>query len=244
MLLLTLGCESAVKAPISKIDPNPAPQAVPKITYTGRTTIVEPGDNLYSISFKSGYNYLDVAKWNEMDPEEIIYPGQTIKLYPPQDSTPTFVSDPLKEDVPKAQSKPSQAAPSTPITESTAAIVSDWVWPAQGNLIGKFSLAQRRNGIEIAGESGSPVRVAASGKVVYSGTGLIGYGRIIIVKHSTQFLSVYAHNSHVVVKEGDTVKQGQKIAEMGSTDADRVKLHFEIRRNGKPVDPLSYLPRA
>ena len=101
-----------------------------------------------------------------------------------------------------------------------------------------------KNGIEIAGESGTPISVSADGRVVYAGTGLIGFGRIIIVKHSEQYISVYAHNSRLVVNEGDNVVQGQKIAEMGQTDTDRVKLHFEIRRNGKPVDPLQLLPKG
>jgi len=117
----------------------------------------------------------------------------------------------------------------------------DWGWPAQGKTIGVFSEATNK-GVDIAGKLGDPVIASASGKVVYSGTGLRGYGKLIIIKHSANYLSAYAHNNNILVKEGQAVVKGQKIAEVGSTDADQPKLHFEIRRQGKPVDPLKYLP--
>ena len=251
-------------------------------TYTGRTTIVRPGDNLYSISFVAGFDYRDVAEWNDFDnPEQIIHPGQEIKLFPPEGKELTHyqqnapappppaettieVNQNQQEEQPTAQpatdSTPSDVEPVTtstpsvvvPVTTSTPSVVvpvttsapSEWIWPAQGKVEGLFSQKQRRNGIHIGGNTGSPIKASANGQVVYSGTGLVGYGRMIIVKHSPQYLSVYAHNSRVVVKEGDSVVQGQKIAEMGSTDSDTVKLHFEIRKNGTPVDPLRYLPKG
>jgi lipoprotein NlpD len=117
----------------------------------------------------------------------------------------------------------------------------DWGWPAQGKTISTFSEATNK-GVDIAGKVGDPVIASASGKVVYSGTGLRGYGKLIIIKHSANYLSAYAHNNNILVKEGQAVVKGQKIAEVGSTDADQPKLHFEIRRLGKPVDPLKYLP--
>jgi lipoprotein NlpD len=120
----------------------------------------------------------------------------------------------------------------------------DWVWPSQGKVITGFSETANLKGIDIAGKSGQPVVASASGKVVYAGTGLRGYGKLIIVKHNSTFLSAYAHNKEIAVKEGQQVAKGQKIAEMGDTDADQVKLHFEIRRLGKPVDPVKYLPPA
>ena len=188
---------------------------------------------------------MDVATWNNMDPEETIYPGQVIKLYPKKGTTSTPSIRPAatsSADAPIEQS--ANENNQQIIVGSTQVSSSGWIWPAQGKLVATFSQSQRRNGIQIAGENGAPIRVSANGRVVYSGTGLIGYGRIIIVKHSERLLSVYAHNSRVVVKEGDTVSQGQKIAEMGSTDTNRVKLHFEIRQDGKPVDPLQFLPQA
>jgi len=117
----------------------------------------------------------------------------------------------------------------------------DWGWPAQGKVVGEFSDGSSTKGVDIAGKSGQAVSAAAAGKVVYSGSGLRGYGKLIIIKHNKTYLSAYAHNSQVLVKEGQSVTKGQKIAEMGDSDADRVKLHFEIRRFGKPVDPMKYL---
>ena len=118
----------------------------------------------------------------------------------------------------------------------------EWSMPAQGKLISGFSEADNRKGIDIAGKLGQPVFASAPGKVVYSGSGLRGYGKLLIIKHNKTYLSAYAHNDQLLVKEGETVTRGQKIAEMGSSDADQVKLHFEVRRLGKPVDPANYLP--
>lgn len=127
-------------------------------------------------------------------------------------------------------------------TKSSAAIV--WKWPVYGNVVAKFKTKGTVNkGVNIAGKKGFPIKAAAAGKVVYAGNGLLGYGNLVIVDHNQHFLSAYAHNSRVLVKEDDMVEIGQKIAEMGSSGADRVMLHFEIRRDGKPVDPLRYLPK-
>jgi lipoprotein NlpD len=120
----------------------------------------------------------------------------------------------------------------------------DWVWPAKGKLVTGFSDTANLKGIDIAGTSGATVVASAAGKVVYAGTGLRGYGKLVIVKHNGTYLSAYAHNRDIVVKEGQAVARGQKIAEMGNTDSEQVKLHFEIRRHGKPVDPIRYLPPA
>ena len=120
----------------------------------------------------------------------------------------------------------------------------DWGWPAKGKVIKKFSVQEvGSKGIKIAGHKGEPVRAAADGKVVYSGSGLVGYGNLIIIKHNSMFLSAYAHNSRLAVKEGENIKAGEKIAEIGSSGTDRNQLHFEIRREGKPLDPLGLLPQ-
>ncbi len=118
------------------------------------------------------------------------------------------------------------------------------MWPATGKLVTGFSDTANLKGIDIAGKEGQPVAASAAGKVVYAGTGLRGYGKLVIIKHNATYLSAYAHNREILVKEGQQVAKGQKIAEMGNTDSDQVKLHFEIRRQGKPVDPLKYLPPA
>jgi lipoprotein NlpD len=120
----------------------------------------------------------------------------------------------------------------------------DWSWPANGKMLAGFNDSQNAKGMDIAGKTGQAVLAAGSGKVVYSGSGLRGYGKLIIIKHNKTYLSAYAHNSQILVKEGQSVAKGQKIAEMGDSDADQVKLHFEIRRLGKPVDPLKYLPNS
>ena len=134
------------------------------------------------------------------------------------------------------------AAPTPPQAGAAAAAQeSAWLWPASGALIGTFDEATNK-GVDIAGSPGDPVLASASGRVVYSGSGLRGYGKLVIIKHDDNYLTAYAHNQQLLVKEGDAVSRGQKIAELGSTDADRPKLHFEIRRQGRPVDPMKYLP--
>lgn len=146
--------------------------------------------------------------------------------------------------------KPDTAAVKPSTTEDKAAEKTgvaneddvEWAWPVTGKMVGTFQENSNLKGIDIAGKSGQPVYASAPGKVVYSGAGLRGYGKLIIIKHNKTFLSAYAHNSQILVKEGQNVVKGQKIAEMGNTDADQVKLHFEIRRMGKPVDPLRFLP--
>ncbi|MEQ1661128.1 MAG: peptidoglycan DD-metalloendopeptidase family protein [Thiobacillus sp.] len=140
-----------------------------------------------------------------------------------------------------APPKPEPVAKSEPAAPLPTGTVERWLWPSEGALAGRFGGAGGK-GIDIVGARHTPVKAVASGKVVYNGSGLRGYGRLLIVKHAGEFLSAYAHNDSVLVKEGDAVSAGQKIALMGDSDADRVKLHFEIRRYGKPLDPLDYLP--
>ncbi len=142
-------------------------------------------------------------------------------------------SSAAKTDVPRT------APPATPLDDDDKL---DWAWPAKGKVVTGFSETANLKGIDIAGGAGEPVIASAAGKVVYVGTGLRGYGKLVIIKHNKTWLSAYAHNREILVKEGQQVTKGQKIAEMGNTDADQVKLHFEIRRLGKPVDPARYLP--
>jgi len=140
--------------------------------------------------------------------------------------------------------RPAPVAATSPTPAPAAAAsgaVDSWLWPVEGTLAGRFGAAGGK-GIDIVGQRNTPVKAVAPGKVVYSGSGLRGYGRLLIVKHAGEFLSAYAHNETILVKEGESVTAGQKIALMGDSDTDRVKLHFEIRRYGKPLDPLNYLP--
>ena len=147
---------------------------------------------------------------------------------------------PAETPPPAARGEPPKAAPDAADGDDKV----DWAWPAKGKIVTGFSEAASLKGIDIAGTSGQAVAASAGGKVVYAGTGLRGYGKLIIIKHNGTYLSAYAHNKEILVKEGQQVTRGQRIAEMGNTDADQVKLHFEIRRQGKPVDPLRYLPPA
>ena len=146
--------------------------------------------------------------------------------------------------VPPVKSPTAATAHATPAPKETPSGDGKmiWEWPAQGKLLYGFGQGTNQKGVGIEGRSGQPVLAAAPGKVVYSGSGLRGYGKLIIIKHNASYLSVYAHNSQILVKEGQTVAKGQKIAEIGDSDSDRVALHFEIRRLGKPIDPLQYLP--
>jgi len=152
------------------------------------------------------------------------------------------VAAPSKQEKvePKPQSKP-ESRPADENAEIEPDADIEWSLPTQGKVIAGFSEAANRKGIDISGKLGQPVNASAPGKVVYSGSGLRGYGKLVIIKHNATFLSAYAHNDKVLVKEGQSVTRGQKIAEMGNTDADQVKLHFEVRRFGKPVDPAKYL---
>ncbi len=145
---------------------------------------------------------------------------------------------------PVAPAAEPKAAPKSASVAADDGDKLDWGWPAKGKIVAGFSEATSLKGIDIAGSAGQPVTASAGGKVVYAGSGLRGYGKLIIIKHNDAYLSAYAHNRDILVKEGQQVVKGQKIAEMGNTDTDQVKLHFEIRRQGKPVDPLRYLPPA
>jgi lipoprotein NlpD len=144
---------------------------------------------------------------------------------------------PIESPAPKPEARPEQKPEGAKGPDDL-----DWTWPATGKVIGNFSEGANLKGIAIAGRRGQPVLASAAGRVIFSGTGIRGFGKLIVIKHNDTFLSVYAHNSELLVKEGQTVAKGQKIAEMGDSDADQVKLHFEIRRFGKPVDPLKLLP--
>lgn len=147
---------------------------------------------------------------------------------------------------PKPAAAPPGAAPAKPATPSVAAVSRDpegldFIWPAKGGLLAKFSEPNSK-GVDIGGKAGDPVVAAAAGQVLYTGTGIRGFGKLIVIRHENGFSSVYAHNREILVKEGQSVSRGQRIAELGDSDADRPKLHFEIRKSGKPVDPLRYLP--
>ena len=215
----------------------------------GASTIVKRGDTLYRIAVNNGISPLDLAMWNDVRPPYVIHPGQRLRLYPGGASR-ASASTPPSRVPPRTTSRPvsrppttAPARPAPPIATPATSNIG-WRWPADGELIGRYVSGEpTKQGIDIAGNGGAPVRAAGDGVVVYSGSGLVGYGELIIVKHNEEWLSAYGHNRSRMVNEGQLVKAGQQIAEMGRTGAARDMLHFEIRYNGKPVDPLQYLPR-
>lgn len=228
---------------------------------------VKPGDTLIRIGLESGQSWKDIARWNAIENPNLIEVGQVLRVVPPTAATAAAVvaadSGVVARPVASSAVAPASAAASAPrpvgSAASAAAVATApvaapapapaapgeddlaFIWPAGGSLLAGFDEA-RNKGYDIAGKAGDPVLAAADGRVVYAGAGLRGYGNLVILKHNNTFLTAYAHNQTLLVKEDQSVRKGQKIAEMGNTDADRVKLHFEIRKQGKPVDPARYLP--
>ena len=204
---------------------------------TTKTHIVQSGETLYAIAFRYGVDYQGLAKANRIAPPYVIFVNQKIRL--------TAIPDPVKAATKQQKVRSAPAAKPQPVTATRPQNSTiSWRWPIKGEVINVFSLKDRVNkGIDIRGKLGDKVRAAADGVVVYAGGGLRGYGKLVIVKHSDSFLSAYGYNREIQVKEGDRVKGGQVVAEVGSSSAKQEMLHFEIRRNGKPENPLLYLPR-
>ncbi len=225
---------------------------------------VKPGDTLIRIGLDTGQNWRDVARWNGLENPNLIEVGQVLRVVPPvaamaavavakpvtsSSVTSVAVAPAQGTSAPAAAGGHGNAAPVVaavaPAPTAAAPLADDdiaWIWPARGSVLMGFDDVKNK-GLDIGGAAGDPVLAAADGRVVYVGASLRGYGNLIILKHNNTYLTAYAHNQVLLVKEDQTVRKGQKIAEMGSTDADRVKLHFEVRRQGKPVDPAKYLPQ-
>lgn len=206
---------------------------------TSGTHIVRDGETLYSIAWIYGRDFRELADSNNIRSPYIIHPGQHVSLEQRTRPAPQKppVTPPRREVVKKAPQ--SQRPTASPNPQNIT-----WRWPAKGKVLQGFSMSGSVNkGIDIGGNLGEPVMAAAAGEVVYAGSDLAGYGRLIIMKHNNSYLSAYAHNRKLLVSEGNSVKAGQKIAEIGSTGTTEPKLHFEIRRDGKPVDPMRFLPK-
>ncbi|QIH06523.1 MULTISPECIES: peptidoglycan DD-metalloendopeptidase family protein [unclassified Pseudomonas] len=263
---LLVGCSSTKSSSMGVVDrnSNAAPQ---RPTVTTGQYVVRRGDTLFSIAFRYGWDYKALAARNNIAEPYTIHPGQTIRFDGRTGTAPatvvtstqtsassssktTVIRRPATTTTPPATGansspagKPAPAPAPVPAVPAGPA-PTGWGWPSSGVLIGKFSSNGSLNkGIDIAGDLGQPVLAASDGTVVYAGSGLRGYGELVIIKHNETYVSAYGHNRKLLVREGQQVKVGQTIAEMGSTGTDRVKLHFEIRRQGKPVDPLQFLPR-
>ena len=210
---------------------------------TDGTYTVKKGDTLYSIALEHGADYREVAQWNGLTDPTKIEIGQRLKVRPPEGNATVA---PIKgggtpEARPLEKPQPGVIAKAPEAVKTTEAI--QFVWPAKGKVIAGFA-EPRSKGIDIDGKLGAPVVAAAAGRVTYVGSGIPGLGKLVVIKHDAGFITVYAHNREILVKEQQSVSQGQKIAEIGATDADRPKLHFQIRKGSAPVDPLRYLPSS
>lgn len=234
---------------------------------------IQPGDTLYKIAFEFNLDFQALAEWNRLATPDRIIAGELLRVITPVTAavspavtqpktlvTTQAVALPHKIDMRPLPAWPSPPPASAPIAGAIATAIRPavqlpgsslpqpeatpdrWDWPSKGTLLARFGSGLSK-GIDIVGERGQPVQAAASGTVAYIGAGLRGYGKLIIIRHGKTLLSAYAHHARILVKEGESVGRGQVIGEMGDSDADRVKLHFEIREFGKPVDPLEYLPR-
>ena len=207
---------------------------------------VQKGDTLTRIGLDNGQAWRDLARWNNLSNPDVIEVGQVLRVAPPGavvETSGVVVRPVAPSGAGNAvQTKPvaQASAPQAPTSSNSAVEDFTFAWPANGQVIAGFDEAKNK-GIDISGKAGDPVLAAADGQVVYAGAGLRGYGNLIIVKHNNTYLTAYAHNQKLLVKEDQKVRRGDKIAEMGSSDADRVKLHFEVRRQGKPVDPSKFL---
>lgn len=220
---------------------------------------VKPKDTLIGIGLETGQSHKDIARWNGVENPNRIEIGQVLRVTPPGASDGAAVTKPVASSaatatpiaagtakpVASSASTPAvAAAPASAVASSTTAPGEEdlgWIWPGGGPVLAGFDESKNK-GLDIGGAAGDAVLASLDGKVVYAGAGLRGYGNLIILKHNNTYLTAYAHNQTLLVKEDQSVKKGQKIAEMGNSDADRVKLHFEVRRQGKPVDPVKYLP--
>ena len=200
------------------------------VNYEAITHVVQPGETLYTIAWRYGIDYQDLAQFNGLSNPDLIYVGQRLSLRPSGASRSTQAS--------------SGTAPSRPLPPPPTLAPPAWQWPADGELLRSYGAdTGLSNGIGIGGTVGQAIHAAASGRVVYAGSGLIGYGQLLIIKHNDTYLSAYGYNNRLRVEQGESVDRGQMIAEMGVGPERQPQLHFEIRRNGSAVDPLQHLPR-
>ena len=250
------GVRAPAQGPVA-VQPAPATNGADNAGKPGYYT-VRPGDTLIRIALDAGQNWRDIARWNNLDNPNVIEVGQVLRVSPPMSAG----TDVARNQTASTVARPPTPGASAPAAGASAASSSTtvasippapsappedelgWAWPTAGgpSVLAGFD-EQKNKGLDIGGKTGDAVLAAADGRVVYAGAGLRGYGNLIILKHNNTYLSAYAHNQTLLVKEDQAVRKGQKIAEMGNSDADRVKLHFEIRRQGKPVDPARYLPK-
>jgi len=256
----------AAPAPTASVPVAAAPEAkaLPGAENAGKPGYytVKPGDALIRIALDNGQTWRDLAKWNNLENPNRIEVGQVLRVVPPGVDAATVAAKPIAS-APKPETRPLDAKP--PVASASAASAPAvtaakeptkeapkdsasadddnlaWAWPVTHPVSAGFD-EQRNKGLDFAGKVGDPVFAVADGRVVYAGSGLRGYGNLVIIKHNNTYLTAYAHNRAMLVEQDQVVRKGQRIAEMGSTESDTVKLHFEVRKLGKPVDPSKLLP--
>jgi lipoprotein NlpD len=266
-VLIFLGaCSSGVKAPVTS--PNQVPvenrttviRAQPAVRETDGVHVVRSGDTLYAIAWKYSRDYREVASWNNIKSPYTIYPGQRIKIQPEtgtsksssagrqstqrrNNTRPTIIKQRPALSLPPGQKpNPPTDEREDEVMNGSAPVNPAWRWPTEGKLV-RLDTPTMEKGANISGKAGQPVLAAADGEIVYSGSGLLGYGKLIIIKHNATYLSAYAHNHEIFKSEGNRVKSGEMIATMGTLTDGLPILNFEIRKNGKVVDPMGYLPK-
>ncbi|RQR43376.1 MULTISPECIES: peptidoglycan DD-metalloendopeptidase family protein [unclassified Burkholderia] len=258
-VLVMAGCASTPSVPPSDTlagstsgQPAAAPAAPPAPILVAQKYVVKRGDTLSGIASANDCSVADLRTWNKLDGRGRLRMGQVLRIVRQQPLQAPGASASAQAAAPAAASNAAGAAQASASTASDRQVVKETRrhagavalrWPAQGKIVDAFKPGQNR-GIQIAGRPGDPVRAAADGRVMYAGTGLNDYGTLIIVQHNADFLTAYAHNRKLLVKTGDIVRQGDEIAEMGDLDNSRVALLFEVRRDGKPVNPMPYLPSS
>ena len=246
-LILLYGCTQGVIAPVhDKSSPSYSPLP---LKYE-----VGVGDTLYGIAFRYGFDYRELAQANEIKEPYTIFPGQVLSFNKVRPAGQKGNSDRIaKRDKVPIKKKMASVNDSNKLPDLNPKVdhriksssedkISQWLWPTEGEVLREFA-ASLHKGIDISGKEGDPIIATAGGLVVYAGIGISGFGKLLIIKHNEKYLSAYGHNSSLLVKENESVSAGQLIAKKGSSGTDKVKLHFEIRREGKPMDPLKFLPR-
>jgi len=261
MALLLAACSAGWRAPMESRSERPSHYPMHKphkaaIRPGASDYRVRRGDTLYAIAWRANLDFRDIARWNGIRSPYVIYEGQVLRLRPTrasqsrtgrisQPDAATSATSSAGKPESRSASAPKKASPKKKETlEEKSNARLTWAWPVQGQVVSVFKSGDPLNkGIKIASREGSDIRAAEAGKVVYSGSGLIGYGQLIIIKHNEKYLSAYGHNRKLLVEQNQRVTKGQKIAEMGRANDGRPLLHFELRQYGKPMDPLAFLPR-
>jgi lipoprotein NlpD len=259
---LLAGCAASGPAPVedrrARAAPPPKPMAragttaapaAPAVAVPEGSYLVKKGDTLYSIALENGADYREVAQWNKLEDPSKIQIGQVLRVIAPEQKLvevgkPTIIGRVESRPLGDAPAKPAPAPAPAPVAAakpSPAASSGEFIWPVRGKVLAGFN-EPRSKGIDIDGKPGDPVVAAAAGRVTYTGTGIPGLGKLVVIRHETGFITVYAHNRDIMVKEQQSVGRGQKIAELGNSDSDRPKLHFQIRKGAAAVDPMRYLP--